>query len=536
MSALFLILSGTYVGPELVSEFGRLPPCFLPNGTRRLLDAQVEFGRTLAANLALTLPDGFDEPRADADRFASAGLRVFRTDPRNSISASLFDVLETVDHRGRLFLLFGDTLIRYPSAGSEPDTFATGETHHLAMWADYNEEAGRVRFHQRVDAGGNPTQVVAGFFDFADTALLRTLAAAHHDFIDLLNAYAGKRDFRPARTTQWLDFGHLHTYFHSRRSELASRSFNQVTGGRLSVRKSGTPDRKIFAEASWYRNLPNRFRPYVPHFIELHRTPAVAYEIEYLYLPLLSELYCFGRLPTHLWVDILTSCREFLELCQETRPDSFEIGTDYPKRFFTDMIVGKTFGRLRTFANSAGLSLDEPWSFGNEQMPSLNRLAEALIGLIRPTGPGDICTWHGDFHFANIFYDFRSQRVRVVDPRGMLSDGTLTMFGDARYDVAKLSHSVVGMYDLLIAGRYALTYDGGYAIDLAFESDPEREGFLAEYARIRIGGYSCADPEITAMASLLFLSMLPLHANNKERQFAMLANGLRLALLAGADR
>ena len=37
-ASLFLILSGTYVSPELVAEFGRLPPCFLPNGTRRLYD------------------------------------------------------------------------------------------------------------------------------------------------------------------------------------------------------------------------------------------------------------------------------------------------------------------------------------------------------------------------------------------------------------------------------------------------------------------------------------------------------------------
>jgi hypothetical protein len=35
-----------------------------------------------------------------------------------------------------------------------------------------------------------------------------------------------------------------------------------------------------------------------------------------------------------------------------------------------------------------------------------------------------------------------------------------------------------------------------------------------------------------AMTSLLFLTMLPLHANDPERQFALLANGIRLAAMA----
>jgi hypothetical protein len=84
-----------------------------------------------------------------------------------------------------------------------------------------------------------------------------------------------------------------------------------------------------------------------------------------------------------------------------------------------------------------------------------------MLAAIKPSTKDDICIWHGDFHFANILFDFRSQRVKVVDPRGMLSDGTITMFGDARYDISKLVHSVVGMYDSVLAGRYILATTGG---------------------------------------------------------------------------
>jgi hypothetical protein len=156
-----------------------------------------------------------------------------------------------------------------------------------------------------------------------------------------------------------------------------------------------------------------------------------------------------------------------------------------------------------------------------------------MIALIRPSTSDDICIWHGDFHFANIFFDFRSQRVRVVDPRGMLSDGTITMFGDARYDISKLVHSVVGMYDFIMAGRYTLGYNGGYSIELDFRRDAERSKLVEEFGRLKIGRYACVDSQMIAMVALLFLTMLPLHANNPERQFALLANGLRLADMAG---
>lgn len=526
--SVFLILSGTYVGPELVSEFGRLPPCFLPNGTRRLFEEQIAFGRTLSPQIVVLLPETFDEAAPDRAKLGAGDVRVVRIDERMSISECLAHALATIAHDGRLFILFGDTLVDY-DAQSGPDSFVAGATRHLAKWADFTQDGGAITFHESVQAGGETREVVAGFFDFADAALLRRSAETHREFIAVLNAYAATRTLRPVPTARWLDFGHLHTYYWSRRTELTARAFNQVTGDGLTIRKTGTPGHKIFAEASWFQNLPPRFRPFVPHLIDVSRSPEIAYELEYLHLPVLSELYCFANLPSGLWFNIIASCKRFLELCQDTRPDTFEIPPDFHARFFDDMLVQKTLGRLETFARSARLSLDEPWSLDSAPMPSLSRVVQNLLRLVRPSAAGDICMWHGDFHFANIFFDFRSQRVRVVDPRGMLSDGTPTMFGDARYDIGKLTHSVVGLYDDLIAGRYALAYDGRHALGLELHVDAERDALIRDYRELRIGSYRCGDAETTAMAALLFLSMLPIHDDDRQLQFALLANGLRLA-------
>src|SRR5262245_11986501 len=55
-SSALLIASGAYLPPELASEFGRLPPAFLPVMNRRLIELQVdEFGGRFD-RVFLTLP------------------------------------------------------------------------------------------------------------------------------------------------------------------------------------------------------------------------------------------------------------------------------------------------------------------------------------------------------------------------------------------------------------------------------------------------------------------------------------------------
>ena len=92
-SSVFLILSGTYVGPELVSEFGLLPPCFLPNGTNRLFEDQIALGRSVAEHLALLLPSDFAVPAPDAARLEAEGIQVLRTDRAKTVSEGLADAL-----------------------------------------------------------------------------------------------------------------------------------------------------------------------------------------------------------------------------------------------------------------------------------------------------------------------------------------------------------------------------------------------------------------------------------------------------------
>jgi len=103
----------------------------------------------------------------------------------------------------------------------------------------------------------------------------------------------------------------------------------------------------------------------------------------------------------------------------------------------------------------------------------------------------------------------------------------LSIYGDQKYDLAKLAHSVIGLYDFIIAGRYKLVEYDQYHTELDFELDDRIESIQSMFmdysflAGIRV-------KEIMPIVVLLFLSMLPLHHDRPDRQRAMLANAIRL--------
>ena len=102
-----------------------------------------------------------------------------------------------------------------------------------------------------------------------------------------------------------------------------------------------------------------------------------------------------------------------------------------------------------------------------------------------------------------------------------------TIYGDLRYDLAKLGHSVVGRYDQIVAGRCRPRVDGDdYAI--AFEPIAAQPWLEAALGDLEVDGVGGLSSEVRAVTAGLFLSMLPLHADRPDRQAAFIANALRL--------
>jgi hypothetical protein len=520
---MLLITSAAYLDPEFTAEFGRLPPAFLPVGNRRLWEWQVDNVTGWDGPVVLSLPEDFAIDAADQATLEARGVEVARVPPGLSLGASVIYCINLRRaHQTPLRILHGDTLIPGLDAG-ESDAVGVASTSEYYAWAEVEGDGEGVRFVEGLPSGRAPRDILCGWFALADPSLLiQSITRAGGGFVKGLNLYAEERPLRRQAMPEWYDFGHVHLYYQSKSRMTTQRAFNNLTATARSVLKSSADAAKIDAEARWYIDLPPALSVFTPKFLgrETDEKGRPGYRIEYLYLSTLSELFVFGRLPTFTWSRIFGKAAEFLTLAARERGEDGRVRTrDY---------LAKTLERLERFARERDVDLDAPTRLGGKPLPSLRAVAERTADLIPDATLENTGRWHGDFCFSNIFFDFRADQVRTIDPRGLAFDGRPSPLGDMRYDAAKLAHSVIGRYDFIIAGRHALVRHAALDFDLDLPDDRSLAEVEQEFRRQTFVGRRGDDPAILALMVQLFLSMLPLHADHPDRQLALLADGLRL--------
>ena len=324
-----------------------------------------------------------------------------------------------------------------------------------------------------------------------------------------------------------MDFSLVNSFYRSISKLTTQRVFNSMEVTRYSVKKSSNDKRKMAAEANWLLSLPKSMKHYVPAVWDNGSSDERGYyEIEYYFLSSLANLYVFGLNKSYVWEEIIDACVSYLN-------DEFRFKADNPIKTAEQnnhLYAEKTNERLKKYASQSGISLGHPWSFNGIELPSLSEIVKETDALISKNAIQFSTIMHGDPCFSNILYDFKSKSIKVIDPRGLDNDGNISIYGDFRYDVAKLAHSVLGMYDFIIAGMYEYTENSVYDISFTLETNQVIEKTQNYFREKSFAGYSLSQLSTYAILVHLFLSMLPLHSDYPERQKAMLANALRLYL------
>ena len=519
-----VILSSAYLPPGLVAEFGLIPPAFLPLANRRLYEWQVESLKPHAAHVVLAVPDDFTPEAFDTAWLATDGVTLKHQSSRNSLGQAAQEAIAAApDGADDIWLLFGDTL--FADISKLPrNAIAVGHVKEHSNWGYcIKSPDGRVQFSEGVDTNAkDETPVVAGCFRLGRANFLSCLQYANNNFYAALDHYSTKYGLALHDTNgKWYDFGHTNAYFHSRQSFTTERKFNHLDIGARKVIKYSKDAEKITAEAAWFENVPQDMGVFLPRYLGRRtRDGVVGYATEYMFQNLISDLFVYGRLPEYVWGQILDACQEFLSVAHASVPN------DVPSSDMAWLYGEKSQERLAQFAKQRGISLDQPWGYNGHKMPSLNDVLANVLKAIPPITTQDRAVMHGDFHFANIFFDFRSLGIKTVDPRGIVGR-TPTIIGDRRYDIAKLTHSIDGMYDFIMAGILTAKVDG-YDIHFNISKTKQVDKVQRRFASMTFDGISPTDKTIKAIVIVLYLSMLPLHAENKARQDTMLANIFRL--------
>lgn len=514
---MIIINSAAYVSPEFQAEIGSVIPCMLPIGNKKILELQVKVLRERfpKEKIIVSIPENYALTINEASVIKELGVDVQAVPEDFTLAEAILYILNSEIDKPfeHIRVLHGDTYI--VDIPTDTDTIAIISRHREYNWHD-----------EYLDNG--EAVIWCGYFSFSSRlALIKALALAKGDFIKAIYRYRSDRPMILQPVQQWYDCGHINTFFEARASITTQRSFNALTIRSGVVTKSSDDNTKIAAEIHWFNTIPPSLKRFIPQFIDsgtLDDTKTLYYRLEYLPLLPLNELFVHGRNPLVFWQQIFSLCQEYFAIA--SRADSIEtLDMKHMQECSSRLYQHKSLSRLKNFSKTQGIDLDTSVFYAGKNLGTLMAICEDCITrtLNLPCIPTVL---HGDLCFSNMLFDTRARRLKILDPRGIDQQNNLTIFGNQSYDLAKLTHSVVGMYDFIIAGRYRLIEDP-INQQIQFDIDKRLEAIQASFlATPLINGLATQD--IIPAVVLLFLSMLPLHSDRADRQQAMLVNALRL--------
>lgn len=313
----------------------------------------------------------------------------------------------------------------------------------------------------------------------------------------------------------------------------SARHFNHVTQDRYHVIKRSSDVGKIQREYRHYRLLPESLQPYFLQPFDLRAdAEGASYRTRRLFVPDVAVQWVHGVFSEAQFDQLLERLLHFID----ERPRR-EVGREVVAERAHELYVAKTRRRVEELlALPAGRTVHATLEAGGVA-DGVRGLLERYVRLYERLSRGrrerTLCVSHGDLGFSNVLYSPSTQDFQLIDPRGAETEDEL--YSDVMYDVAKLSHSVLGGYDFIVAGLAELVHDERLRLGLRLEPAPpaalrarfadalERHGFDLRQVRLR--------------EAALFLSMLPLHIDALPRvtAFAVVARDIMDELEGGTE-
>ena len=472
-----IILSSKFIQSDLAFEYGKVLPVELPLNDFPLIKHQIDFLEKYCSEIILIKPVNYTSKIIERYR---GNLNIISNEFNSIIEA--FTFISSLDF-DKCFILYGDTLFDGDLDIADKNYFFVNSTSQYYDWGE--------TYHNQVPSGG---------MIFQKEKLLKLL----EDSIDF-NYFAKKcfidNSIIKFNSLVWYDFGSINTYYESKKYFLKTRTFNKIIIHNNFLQKQSNDFFKIWAEFNWFKKLNNLDLINLPQVKLFNLTSNNAsYYIEYLNLPVLSDIFVFGKYPHEYFFKILLRVKEDLLKIQSVPVTDRGVNFMYIKLLDRQSSVNDIFERYPNKKEQLKKIYHQNISFFKE-----NNFKNVLM--------------HGDFCFSNILFDFKSFTPYLIDPRGFLDRNYgAEIIGPEIYDVVKLAHSYLCSYDLIIHDDYT---------KIDFIGSEKFNNQLEEFIEL----FNIEKQALLNGLINLFLTMLPLHRDNFKRQEAFIEVSLKLASL-----
>lgn len=538
-----LIPSALLVPPDMRNKFGELPTALFPLGNKTMIErlydkykAIVDVIYIVVKRKQLLINDYINSKKLP--------IRIIELDELRDLGYTIQYGIEfiirqepSVDY---VYVNFADSLLDEPIPIDSTDFiyYVTGMS--TDEWTYFREKQGKIEIIlDKCLVGGDTrlkdvSQIFIGVFGFAKPhyflELLKQYSNVHSEmdtFYQAIFTYSQEYPFTILHSQNWFDVGHSDNYSKATTS-VAARSFNsiEIDEQRGILKKRSENKEKLVNEIRWYLRIPNKLQYLLPRVYDYSLDLTDPYvSMEYYGYHTLHESLVFGDLPLVKWQAIfqklLFAINDMGQFTVTGERNQFETS-------LRDIYLQKTFDRLDMMRNEPDFHslFENTITINGKEYRSLNEYIKILPQLIEKlvvnTFTGQFNIIHGDLCFANILIEDTYDFIRVIDPRGKF--GTFDIYGDARYELAKLMHTLEGKYDFIIEDMFDINVNGNTIEYHVHKQIDNITNVFLDVFRESIDNIQA----VRLIEATLFLSMIPLHSDYKQRQFAMLATGVML--------
>ena len=454
-------------------------------------------------------------------------LTEFNKAPGNSIKTAMNYCKEE-----KLLIILGDTLIdnNLMKLINKKNSFVLisqrfEKPENWCIITRKNEKLEKI-FDKEENLDKNKEQyALVGVYYFENTSSLKQILDAFNEndnleISSIIKKYKIKNGISTELVKEWHDVGHIENYLAAKQFMLKARYFNSLHLDNSSkiVTKTSENTVKLVNEINWYKNIPDEIVELTPKIVDLKISNSPFLKLEYIGLPTLAEIWLYSEFSNDFWFKILEKLFEVIEKFNK-------YSENVTMQEYNSIYFEKTIDRVNELINSNGLFkkiFDKEFILINGKKFRNWNLIKDQLKINELFNEKDNCLIHGDLCFSNILYDSKNNNFKLIDPRGKWGHN---MYGDIKYDVAKIRHSLVGGFDTITNGLYSATYTemDGIFVDVY---KPKNYECVCEKLDFRIKERWNLN-EIKIIEGLLFVSMLPLHKDNFERQLALYSIGIQ---------
>lgn len=297
-----------------------------------------------------------------------------------------------------------------------------------------------------------------------------------------------------------------------------SRAYNSFTIDGDVLIKSST-ESKLKDEAYYYENIPDNIKHHFPKYYGQEYIDNKYYlKLEYLkdYRNLGDYLINSEDIGKFELNKIFKCLSDFSSIKKPyNHLSNIEMYIDKTEREYLNLLKNPVFDNIS----------QEPILYINlQKYKNFELIWKDIIEKIMAFKVLDFTMIHGDFCLANILYCKRTDDIKLIDPRG--SFGEKGIFGDKRYDYAKLLHSLDGLYEFIINDKFSIINQCGDYIDYYINSTDTSKFLKSLY--MDSWNNSSIFNEIKLIQGLIYIGMCARHYDSLDRQIVMYATGIRI--------